>query len=75
MSEHRNVSGPCLAAFSFSIADMPGFKDVRKIVKICPPASRFFIEPMFRYRTPKSDRLPDIRNPYASRENYLNRMN
>jgi len=30
---------------------------VRKTVKIRPRASNIYVEPVFQYRTPKSDRL------------------
>jgi len=44
----RWESDPYFAAFSLHIPDMRSFIDMREIVKI---------EPVFRYRTPKSDRL------------------
>ena len=53
----RRENGPYFAAFSLRIPDMRNFFDVHEIVKIWPRALRVLIEPMFRFRTPKPDRL------------------
>ena len=53
----RWESGPYFAAFSLRIPDMRSFFNVREIVKIGPRSRRVQLEPVFRYRTPKSDRL------------------
>jgi len=50
--ENRNQSGPYFTAFSLHIPDMRV-----KIGKICPRFLLVQIEPVFRYRTPKSGRL------------------
>jgi hypothetical protein len=50
-------SGPYFAGFSLRIPDMRNFFNVHESVKICTRSPRVQIEPMFRYRTPKSDRL------------------
>jgi hypothetical protein len=49
----RWESGPYFTAFSLHIPDMRV-----EIVKICPRSPTVLIEPVFRYRTPKSGRLP-----------------
>ena len=49
----RSESGPYVRALTVHIPDMRV-----EIVKICPHSS-VFIEPVFRYRTPKFDRLID----------------
>ena len=48
---------PYFAAFFLHIPDMRSFVHVHEIVKICPRSPTVLIEPVFRYRTPKSDRL------------------
>ena len=48
----RREGGPYFAAFSLHIPDMRV-----EIVKICPRSPIVSIEPVFRFRTPKSDRL------------------
>jgi hypothetical protein len=53
----RWESGPYFAASSLRIPDMRSFFNMREIVKICPRSPTVSIEPVFRYRTPKSDRL------------------
>jgi hypothetical protein len=53
----RWESGPYFAAFSLRIPDMRSFFNMREIVKICTHSPTVLIEPVFRYRTPKSDRL------------------
>jgi hypothetical protein len=53
----RWESGLFFAAFSLHIPDMRRFVQMREIVKICPRSRPVQIEPVFRYRTPKSDRL------------------
>jgi hypothetical protein len=52
VEESRNQRGPYFTAFSLHIPDMRF-----KIAKICARSLRVQIEPMFRYRTPKSGRL------------------
>jgi hypothetical protein len=39
---------------------MRRFIDMREIVKIFPRSPTIYIEPVFRYRPPKSDRLLDV---------------
>jgi len=53
----RWESGPYFTAFSLHIPDMRSFTNMREIVKICPRSRWVQIEPVFRYRTPESDRL------------------
>jgi hypothetical protein len=48
----RRENGPYFTAFSLRILDMRV-----EIVKICTRSPTVLIEPVFRYRTPKSDRL------------------
>ncbi len=57
MRLQRWENGSYFADFSLHIPDMRGFLNVREIVKICPRSPIVSIKPMFRYRTPKSDRL------------------
>jgi hypothetical protein len=52
----RWESGPYFAASSLRIPDMRSFIHMHEIVKICPHSPTVLIEPVFRYRTPKSDR-------------------
>jgi hypothetical protein len=54
----RRENGPYFTAFSLRILDMRV-----EIVKICTRSPTVLIEPVFRYRTPKSDRLLVL--PYA----------
>ena len=61
----RRESGPYFTDFSLHIPDMRSFIYMREIVKICTRSRPFFIEPVFRYRTPKSDRLLDQRVCHA----------
>ncbi len=63
----RWENGPYFAAFSLHIPDMRSFIYVREIVKICPRSPIVSIKPVFRFRTPKSDRLleRDIRNQWG----------
>jgi hypothetical protein len=53
----QRESGPYFADFSLHIPDMRCFINMREIVKFCIRSRRVLIEPVFRYRTPKSDRL------------------
>ena len=55
--ENRSQRGPYFTAFSLHIPDMRV-----KIGKICARSLRVLIEPVFRYRTPKSDRLLAVTN-------------
>ena len=61
----RRQGGSYFAAFSLHIPDMRSFINVREIVKICPRSPIVSIEPMFRYRTPKSDGLPANLDKYG----------
>ncbi len=53
----RWENGSYFTAFSLHIPDMRSFPDVREIVKICPRFPIVSIKPVFRYRTPKYDKL------------------
>ena len=57
----RRESGPYFAGFSLHIPDMRV-----ETVKICPRSRKVYIEPVFRYRTPKSDRLLGVRRRIRS---------
>ncbi len=57
MRLQRLENGSYFADFFLHIPDMRSFLNVREIVKICPRFPIVSMEPMFRYRTPKSDRL------------------
>jgi len=46
-------NGPYFADFSLHIPDMRV-----EIVKTCPRPAKVQLEPMLRFRTPESDRLP-----------------
>jgi hypothetical protein len=56
MRLQRWENGPYFADFSLRIPDMRSFIQMREIVKICPRSPTVLIEPVFRFRTPKSDR-------------------
>ena len=68
MPESRNQRGLYFAVFSLHIPDMRNFINMREIAKICARSRTVYIEPVFRYRPPKSDRLlePGIRDESAS---------
>jgi hypothetical protein len=67
----RQERGPYFTAFSLRIPDMRNFFNLHEIVKICPRSRAIYIEPVFRYRTPKSDRLLDrLRKKSRCRDNY-----
>jgi hypothetical protein len=53
----RWENGPYFADFSLHTPDMRSFFQMREIVKICPRSPMGLIEPVFRFRTPKPDRL------------------
>jgi hypothetical protein len=59
----RRENGQYFADSSLHIPDMRRFVQMREIVKICTRSPTVLIEPVFRYRTPKSDRLLVL--PYA----------
>ena len=66
-------SGPYFTAFSLHIPDMRSFIDMREIVKICPRSHWVLIEPVFRFRTPKSDRLLNAA-PFTSAHDPVNQV-
>ena len=55
----RRDNGLYFAAFTLHILDMHSFLHVGEFVRICPRYPAVSIKPMFRYRTPKSDKLLD----------------
>ena len=57
MRLQRLENGSYFADFFLYIPDMRSFLNVREIVRICPRSPIVSIKPLFRYRTPKSDRL------------------
>jgi hypothetical protein len=57
MRLQRWENGPYFTNFSLHIPDMRSFFQMREIDKICPRSPTVLIEPVFRFRTPKSDRL------------------
>ena len=57
MRLQRWENGSYFIALSLHIPDMRSFPDMREIVKICPRSLIVSIKPVFRYRTPKPDRL------------------
>jgi hypothetical protein len=60
VTENKNPRGPYFAAVSLHIPDMPSFIGMREIVKIRTRSPTVYIEPVFRYRTPKSERPLDV---------------
>jgi hypothetical protein len=57
MRLQRWENGPYSADFSLHIPDMRSFVHMHEIVKICPRSPTVWIEPVFRFRTPRPDRL------------------